>query len=387
MNSVDIVFFCAAGVFLFLACLGVALRCFVRITMIKAFGIDDYLMITAVILYIVTEAIVFDGVRVTSGKEGFAILPVLTRGMLDIYIGEILYVLTVFSVKLSIGSFLLRLVQRPIQKYIIITTLTLVSVYTATYLFLVIFQCQPVSRAWYPLNQGKCLPDRVIVGSSYAHSAVIGSSDLVFAILPIYLVWHLQMNKRMKFSVAGLLGVGALGGITTFIRMPYIKGLAAADPEEFFSATAHLAIWTCVEPGVAIFVGSAAALRPLFRSILGGSANFHSHDESTRRTDSQYWPSSRYSQAIPVRLNSFSMRNSKKYPVTTVVEGTLTKNGKRLAYDSQGRVDYDESIEMNASIEGGIHKTVEISATSTISSVSGSPKGEDAFRSLQGGFC
>jgi len=82
------------------------------------------------------------------------------------------------------------------------------------------------------------------------------------------------------------------------------------------------------------------------------------------------------------------MRNSKKYPVTTVVEGTLTKNGNRVAYDSQGRVGYDDlSLEMNASMEGGIHKTVEISATSTISSVSGSPKGEEAFRSLQRGFC
>ena len=49
MNDLAIALFASASVFLFFAWLTMSLRLYVRITMIKAVGIDDYLMIAALV--------------------------------------------------------------------------------------------------------------------------------------------------------------------------------------------------------------------------------------------------------------------------------------------------------------------------------------------------
>ena len=152
-------------------------------------------------------------------------------------------VLTVWFLKLSIGTFLLRLVQKPIHVHIIQAVLVIVSLYSLAYVFLVVFQCTPVDHfvrtpidgsldfanflQWKPFGKGKCLPGRVNTNTSYAHAAVIGTSDLIFAILPVFVVrmpilvpvvksltspqvWKLKMNLAMKVLVVGLLGLGGL---------------------------------------------------------------------------------------------------------------------------------------------------------------------------------
>lgn len=43
---------------------------------------------------------------------------------------------------------------------------------------------------WKPFGKGKCLPGRVNMSTSYAHAAMIGTSDLIFAILPVFVVCY-----------------------------------------------------------------------------------------------------------------------------------------------------------------------------------------------------
>lgn len=88
------------------------------------------------------------------------------------------------------------------------------------------FQCKPIDHLvspdsfsldfqaklyeWLPFSEGTCLPGKVETGTSYAHAGLTGATDLIFAILPVFVVWDLQMNIAMKISVAGLLGFGAM---------------------------------------------------------------------------------------------------------------------------------------------------------------------------------
>lgn len=81
MNGLDISLFCAAVLLLFLATSATILRCIVRIRILNAFGIDDYLMISAAICYVLAESFVFDAVRVTHDKDIGEILLVLSRAM------------------------------------------------------------------------------------------------------------------------------------------------------------------------------------------------------------------------------------------------------------------------------------------------------------------
>lgn len=49
-----------------------------------------------------------------------------------------------------------------------------------------------------------------MVKVTLVHSSIMAVGDWVCAILPIFLVWDVQMNKRMKVSVATILGIGTL---------------------------------------------------------------------------------------------------------------------------------------------------------------------------------
>jgi len=54
------------------------------------------------------------------------------------------------------------------------------------------------------------MPATVVADMTYGHGAVSTWSDWTLGILPIFLVWNLNMNPRTKVSVALILGLGAL---------------------------------------------------------------------------------------------------------------------------------------------------------------------------------
>ena len=68
--------------------------------------------------------------------------------------------------------------------------------------FAVIFQCHPVARTWNPTLEGNCgiSPGNLWLGT------VIGSIvvDLLILILPLPMLWRLQMKLQKKVLVIGV---------------------------------------------------------------------------------------------------------------------------------------------------------------------------------------
>lgn len=48
-----------------------------------------------------------------------------------------------------------------------------------------------------------------MVKVTLVHGSIMAVGDWMCAVLPIFLVWDLQMNKRTKTSVAMILAIGA----------------------------------------------------------------------------------------------------------------------------------------------------------------------------------
>ena len=73
-------------------------------------------------------------------------------------------------------------------------------------ILVIIFQCQPVSKAYKPfMETGSCLPrEDFFFGSSIPNVL----QDLLIIILPVHEVWRLQVTRRQK---AAILGVFVLG--------------------------------------------------------------------------------------------------------------------------------------------------------------------------------
>lgn len=78
-------------------------------------------------------------------------------------------------------------------------------------LLYIVFQCAPVSYAWDTSTPGgKCNPAQTLADIYYATTAVNIATDWFCALLPVPLLWNVQLNRNAKLSVGVILGLGAL---------------------------------------------------------------------------------------------------------------------------------------------------------------------------------
>lgn len=59
-------------------------------------------------------------------------------------------------------------------------------------------------------EKGKCIDVKVIAILTYLYSIFSTLSDFAFGILPIILVWNLNMNRRQKIVLIPVLSMGCL---------------------------------------------------------------------------------------------------------------------------------------------------------------------------------
>lgn len=116
------------------------------------------------------------------------------------------------SIKASIGIMLLRLSVNRIHKSIVWSVLILTELYSAFFFFIFLFQCVPSRYFWeqYTGGEGSCMDPFIVVAVVYGYSAITCVGDWTFSILPVFMVWNLQMGRKEKFSVIMILAVGAL---------------------------------------------------------------------------------------------------------------------------------------------------------------------------------
>lgn len=95
----------------------------------------------------------------------------------------------------------------------------------STYFFMVMFQCRPVSTFWdeNPRASGKCWNDRIVLIMTYTAAAINCLADWAFGILPIFIVWSLNLPLKSKVLVMLILGFAAIGSTATIVRIFYRK--------------------------------------------------------------------------------------------------------------------------------------------------------------------
>jgi hypothetical protein len=127
---------------------------------------------------------------------------------------EPLYVLTNMLIKASIGIFLLRICVHKVHKIIIWVVTGVTEVYGLFFFLLFVLQCRPTSLFWlrYTDNppSGNCISAKVVSDCFYGYSAISCWTDWTYSILPMLLVWNLQMDRKVKISVVFILAAGAM---------------------------------------------------------------------------------------------------------------------------------------------------------------------------------
>lgn len=127
-----------------------------------------------------------------------------------------LYIWASAFAKISIALVLLRLTVKKIHRIILWANIGIVIAIGLMFWLVLLLDCRPISYFWNrvdPEYSGTCLSVQTLLDIAYLYSALTIICDLTLGILPIFLVWTLQMNRRTKIAVAGILSLGA-----TYVR-------------------------------------------------------------------------------------------------------------------------------------------------------------------------
>jgi hypothetical protein len=75
-----------------------------------------------------------------------------------------------------------------------------------------LLRCRPIELNWAGTSAGdpRCLSSRFIDIFSVAKNSYVAVTDMVVAILPIFLLWNIKMRLKLKILTNMVLGLGML---------------------------------------------------------------------------------------------------------------------------------------------------------------------------------
>ncbi|MCJ1259014.1 hypothetical protein MMC24_006848, partial [Lignoscripta atroalba] len=85
--------------------------------------------------------------------------------------------------------------------------------------FVEIFQCSPRKKLWDPKIPGHCINDNH--GIQVYSGSLNVLSDFSILVLPLPLIWRLQMPFLRKLRVTAVFSVGLFACITSVVRLTY----------------------------------------------------------------------------------------------------------------------------------------------------------------------
>ncbi|KAG8624330.1 hypothetical protein KVT40_007397 [Elsinoe batatas] len=255
------IIFTSVLVVLVTICLG--LRVYVRGFMIRAFGKDDWVLITAYIIFLV-DAGIYLAIGIIQKREGL-VRPLSTIHMLAL--GSILtYLVDQVFIKIALGYFFLRVVNPGWQKWVIKSSVIVYVIYSSVFAIVVLFSCGLPTPENF--SSGKCIDWKTQLGPmNYVAATLNAVVDWILTLVPIYVVFRVNMSRREKISVSILMLLGLTGSIVSVIRIPYVNGVEPTADLSFFWKVIPLSLASIAENGIGIMAISLAALRPLYAKL------------------------------------------------------------------------------------------------------------------------
>jgi hypothetical protein len=179
------------------------------------------------------------------------------------------YVWANIPIKVTICLSILRLAltHRWMEWMLYATMVTILCASVATNIFL-LTACKPLAATW-DARLGTCRKrsDTVILGNTY--SAINIAVDWTVALMPVFLLWRVNMPLKQKLTVMCVLSLGIFASTATLVRLHYLPNFTQED--DYLYGLGPIVLWTIIELGLALIAVSLMALRPLFRRFFGSS--------------------------------------------------------------------------------------------------------------------
>ncbi|RYO80478.1 hypothetical protein DL766_007364 [Monosporascus sp. MC13-8B] len=188
----------------------IGLRILVRTRISKAFGYNDVILCVAFVGLCLTCAMAYGSLAFGYGRAHTKPEYDQTTATKFYVVCQITYLITLFVVKFSVAIVLYRLAEcRNTIRRILQGSMIVLGIWGTVSVLIVALECLPLSVAW-GVGDGNCVHPIVLANTGYSTSAIDIATGWLFALLPIALLWNVQLNTTTKVSVILLLGLGVL---------------------------------------------------------------------------------------------------------------------------------------------------------------------------------
>ncbi|KAL6161683.1 hypothetical protein ACJBU6_00788 [Exserohilum turcicum] len=350
----------------------VLLRFYVRVFMLKTFGWDDLMMLIAVAISTTTLGLFLTVIDLGLGRHVEAFPPEnIFPFFMYMYFYSILIISAYSFIKLSICLFLLRLADRTKWRPFLIGMLVFLVVFTIGSTFAIIFQCIPVRAGWDfnlrpPTGDAKCYDPTIFKNVGVFNSSVNIATDLIFALIPIPMVWKLQVTLRTRIGLAAILSLGLFASGVAIYKTPMQANFFKV--KDWSGDGSWYYIWQQVEMHVGIIAACLPTMKPLLSNVFGQVRSMATRGRTT---------GSNGINSTPFRSNGYVKQNE-----SSTGNSYAMKNMSE-ASQSTGRDPYDEDAvlgkDMSYTVEAGRGKT------DFRRSIIGGRQSDDSILSYEGG--
>ncbi|KAK8121113.1 hypothetical protein PG999_005233 [Apiospora kogelbergensis] len=242
--------------------IALAARVYVRARMLgqNAFGLDDFFLCLTYTGFVISCAMGFTSMAYGFAADDKQLYYDKARETQFYYANQLAIYISSGLVKLAVALVLLRIARTKRMRWLLLASMVIVALWTIV---------MTLFSSWLCATKGS---------SNYAGSATCSSMgyfrtstniviDYFYALLPVYMLWDVQMNFKMKASVLLLLGLGAFASSATIVKLVVIIKLVHATAAEAVDLHYDLLLWADIELGLAILAVSAAALRPILKYV------------------------------------------------------------------------------------------------------------------------
>ncbi|KAI9720829.1 MAG: hypothetical protein M1812_002668 [Candelaria pacifica] len=255
------------SVFLVFTILFVGARFYTKIFISHSVGWDDYTSLFALVLSITDSAIVLNSEQYNGlGHHMWDVPAQLFSSFMKYSLAEsVLYTVSIFLAKLSILIMFLHLFGINVAfKRVLYGIIMICSIYTTINTFLIIFECNPVNKAWNIMAPGSCPVNIVVL--AIANGAINIATDFAILVLPVPMIWRLRLPLRVKLAVVSIFMTGMFGCVVAIIRQIAIVSILG-DTDVTWRHPPVL-MWLIIENNICIICGCAPVLKPLFKRAL-----------------------------------------------------------------------------------------------------------------------
>ncbi|KAJ6262489.1 hypothetical protein Dda_3299 [Drechslerella dactyloides] len=194
-----------------LAIVACSLRLYTRAFLIRSFQTDDYLTIFAMVSALAFEICAIHSSSLGLGKDMWNIPWTRMTSVLEFFIAtELIYFVSICFCKLTILAFYLRFIvsMNKIQRFFIRASIAAVIIYNIVTILILLFACRPVRALWnFDYDRSKCRNTDAIF---FVNAALNTVTDLAILVIPLPMLWTIQMRTSKKIGLIALFITGGL---------------------------------------------------------------------------------------------------------------------------------------------------------------------------------